>query len=133
VLNGEIYNFRELNSELSALGIHAKTRSDTETLLNAYAAWGPACVKKLNGMYSFIVHDSRNQRLFGARDRMGKKPFYNSHNAGMFAFGSEAKAILQHPAIPCEIDPNAAARYFMHEFVPAPYCIYKGLRKLAGG
>jgi len=133
VLNGEIYNYRELNAELAAMGIHAKTRSDTETCLNAYAAWGSDCVVKLNGMFSFVVYDSRKRLLFGARDRMGKKPFYYYHGRGLFAFASEPKALLQHPAIPCEMDPHAAARYFLHEFVPAPYAIYKNVRKLANG
>ena len=133
VFNGEIYNYREINTELAALGYHAKSRSDTETLLLAYAAWGRKCVGKLNGMFAFVVHDIRNRRLFGARDRMGKKPFYYYHRDGLFVFGSEAKALLQHPAVRREIDPQSAARYFLYEFVPSPFAIFKGMRKLPGG
>jgi asparagine synthase (glutamine-hydrolysing) len=133
VFNGEIYNYRELNTELAALGFQAHSRSDTETLLLAYAAWGPDCLAKLNGMFAFVVHDRRRHRLFGARDRMGKKPFYYFNRNGFFAFASEPKALLQHPAVERNIDPQAAARYFLHEFVPAPYAIYKGMRKLAAG
>lgn len=133
VFNGEIYNYRELNAELETLGFQARTRSDTETLLHAYAAWGKRCVHKLNGMFSFVVHDLRKRRLFGARDRMGKKPFYYFHQDGLFAFASELKALLQHPAVKREVDPQSAARYFLHEFVPAPYSIFKGTRKLGAG
>jgi asparagine synthase (glutamine-hydrolysing) len=133
VVNGEIYNFKDLNTELKTHGVYAHTRSDTETLLNAYKVWGPACVHKLNGMFSFVVQDPRRRILFAARDRMGKKPFYYSHQRGVFVFGSEAKALLPHPVIRAEIDPQAAARYFLHEFVPAPYSIFKGISKLAAG
>ena len=133
VFNGEIYNYREINTELEALGYHARTRSDTETLLHAYAAWGTKCVDKFNGMFSFVIHDIRNRRLFGARDRMGKKPFYYFQSEGLFAFASEPKALLQHPSVKREIDPQAAARYFLHEFVPGPHAIFKGMRKLGGG
>ena len=84
-------------------------------------------------MFYLVIQEPHNRLLFGARDRMGKKPFYYSHQRGLFAFGSELKAILQHPAIDAELDPQAAARYFLHEFVPAPYSIFSGIRKLAAG
>ena len=133
VLNGEIYNFRELNTELAGHGVMARTRSDTESLLNSYKVWGPKCLEKFNGMFGFVVQDPRNRCLFGARDRTGKKPFYYYHRRGLFAFGSELKSLLQHPDIRAVIDPEAAARYFMHEFVPSPYSIFKGIKRLAGG
>ena len=133
VFNGEIYNYEEINVELKSLGYHAKSRSDTETLLLAYAAWGKKCVEKFNGMFAFVIHDIRNRVLFGARDRIGKKPFYYFHKDGLFAFASEPKALLQHPCVKREIDPAAAARYFLQEFVAAPYAIFKDMRKLAGG
>ena len=133
VFNGEIYNYTEINAELKTLGFHARSRSDTETLLLAYAAWGKKCVDKFNGMFAFVVHDIRNRVLFGARDRMGKKPFYYYHKDGLFAFASEPKALLQHPCVKREIDPQAAARYLLHEFVPAPHAIFKDMHKLAGG
>jgi asparagine synthase (glutamine-hydrolysing) len=131
--NGEIYNYLELNAELAALGFHATTRSDTETLLNAYAAWGEKCVDKFNGMFAFVIHDRRKGRLFGARDRLGKKPFYYVRTDSFFAFASEPKALLQHPAIRREIDPDAAARYFVYEFVPGRRAIFKDMRKLGAG
>ena len=133
VYNGEIYNYLELNAELAGLGFTARTRSDTETLLHAYAAWGEACVGKFNGMFSFVFHDATRGKLFGARDRMAKKPFYYVHDGGFFAFASEPKALLHHPAVRRELDLEAAARYLLFEYVPSPYAIYKGMRKLEGG
>jgi asparagine synthase (glutamine-hydrolysing) len=133
VFNGEIYNYLELNAELQARGFPAHSRSDTETLLNAYACWGEACVEKFNGMFAFVIHDRANHRLFGARDRFGKKPFYYACRDGFFAFASEPKALLQHPSLNAQLDARAAARYFLFEFVPEPDCIFKGMRKLRAG
>ena len=130
VFNGEIYNYRALNDELAGLGFAARTRSDTETVLNAYAAWGDECVQRFNGMFAFVVHDERRRRLFGARDRMGTKPLCYLCEHGMFAFASEPGALLQHPAARRELDPEALARYLVFEHVPAPMTIYKGMRKL---
>ena len=101
VFNGEIYNYLELNSDLASQGYRAHSRSDTETLLNAYACWGDACVEKFNGMFAFVIHDRKNKRLFGARDRLGKKPLYYAHSASgdFFAFASEPKALLPAPGV----------------------------------
>jgi asparagine synthase (glutamine-hydrolysing) len=133
--NGEIYNYLDLNRRLQGLGFEARTRSDTETLLHAYAAWGEACLEPLNGMFAFVLHDARRRRLFAARDRMGKKPLYFAHDQrrGWFAFASESKALLQHPDVPRAMDREAAARYLLFEHVPAPQTIYQGVRKLEAG
>jgi asparagine synthase (glutamine-hydrolysing) len=133
VFNGEIYNYLELNAELRGLGFTPRTRSDTETLLLAYAAWGPECVQRFNGMFSFVLFDRPGQVLFAARDRMGKKPLYYCHGGPFLAFASEPKALLRHPRVRREIDPDAVVRYLMFEHVPAPYCIFKGMRKLGAG
>jgi asparagine synthase (glutamine-hydrolysing) len=134
VYNGEIYNYRELNARLADLGHPARTRSDTETILNAYAAWGDRCVERLNGMFAFVVHDAANGRLFGARDRMGEKPLCYVHSGRFFAFASEPKALLQHPALSRRgIDPRSAALYLLFEHVPAPHAIYAGMSKLPAG
>ncbi len=130
VFNGEVYNYRALNDELSTVGFTARTRSDTETVLNAYAAWGDECVQRFNGFFAFVIHDQRQRRLFGARDRMGKKPLCYLCEPGMFAFASEPGALLQHPAAQRALDPEALARYLVFEHVPAPMTIYKGMRKL---
>ena len=131
VFNGEIYNYLELNRQLESKGFRARTRSDTETILHAYAAWGEDCVNHLNGMFAFVIHDERNRTLFGARDRMGKKPLYYVSDGPFFAFASEPKALLQHPAVTREMDHEALARYFVFGHVPAPFSIYRGMRKLA--
>jgi asparagine synthase (glutamine-hydrolysing) len=133
VYNGEIYNYPELNGQLAARGFRARTRSDTETILLAYAAWGEACVEKFNGMFAFLLHDAQQGKLFAARDRMGEKPFYYVHDGSFFAFASEPKALLQHPAVRRELDLEALARYLLFEYVPSPYAIYAGMRKLEAG
>ncbi len=130
VFNGAIYNYRELNRELETLGFHARTRSDTETILHAYAAWGERCVERFNGMFAFVIHDARRRRLFGARDHMGEKPLYYVSNGPLFAFASEPRALLAHPAVGRRLDMEALARYLVFEHVPAPYSIYAGVRKL---
>jgi asparagine synthase (glutamine-hydrolysing) len=133
VFNGEIYNYLELNDQLRNLGFEPRTRSDTETLLLSYAAWGPECVQRFNGMFSFVLFDRPGQRLFAARDRMGKKPLYYYHDGPFLAFASEPKALLQHPRVRRCLDPDALVRYLMFEHVPAPYCIFKGMKKLRAG
>ena len=134
VFNGEIYNYNEINVELKALGFHAKSRSDTETLLLAYAAWGKKCVEKFNGMFAFVVHDIRNRVALRRARPDGQKTFLLfSRKTASSAFASEPKALLQHPCVHREIDPQAAARYFLHEFVPAPYTPFlRACAKLAG-
>jgi asparagine synthase (glutamine-hydrolysing) len=131
--NGEIYNYLEINTELRSLGADFRTRSDTETILKAYAVWGESCLSHFNGMFAFVLYDARTRKLFGARDRMGKKPFFYYHDGQTLVFGSEPKALLAHPAVSTDIDWEAASRYLLHEYVPAPYAIYRGMRKLPAG
>lgn len=92
--NGEIYNFVEVRAELEALGHRFRSHSDTEVLLAAYAAWGPDCLSRLNGMWSFALHDLDRGIIFAARDRFGEKPFHYIDNADCFAFGSEIRQLL---------------------------------------
>lgn len=131
--NGEIYNYREISTELKSLGATFRTLSDTETILKAYAVWGKNCLSHLNGMFAFVLYDPRTNTLFGARDRMGKKPLFYYHDGQTLVFGSEPKALLAHPAVPHDIDWDAATRYFLYEYVPAPYAMYRGMRKLPAG
>lgn len=133
VFNGEIYNYQELNAELRAAGRTIESRSDTETLLAAYAHWGEACVDRLRGMFAFAIHDAQRQMIFAARDPWGKKPFYFSFANDLFCFASEPKAIIAHPAIGARIDHGALAQYLIHDFVPAPYSIFQGIQKLRAG
>jgi len=102
--NGEIYNYREISAELTALGVRFRSHSDTEVLLEAYKQWGAACLKRFNGMFAFALYDSVRGVLFCARDRYGEKPFLFGGDGNFFAFASEYKALLQHPGLPLDID-----------------------------
>lgn len=131
VFNGEIYNFQELVPELTALGHRFKTRSDTEVIVHAWEAWGPACVRRLRGMFAFAIWDRNQQVLFLARDRMGVKPMHYAWlRDGSFIFGSELKVLTAHPVFQRDIDPFAVADYFSLGYVPDPRCIYRNAHKL---
>ena len=136
VFNGEIYNFAELRAELLEAGHVFRTdHSDTEVLLAAYAEWGEAMVDRLNGMWAFVIHDRKRKRLFGSRDRFGKKPFYYHHNParGLFVFASELDALLAHPEVPRSVCAAAVRKYFAYGYVPAPLAMTEGAHKLPGG
>lgn len=134
VFNGEIYNHAELRRELQALGrVFQTDHSDTEVLLHAYAEWGDGFVERLNGMWAFVIYDRERRRLFGARDRFGKKPFYYFHEAGSFGFASELTALKQHPQCPREISRLSLKKYFAYCYIPAPRSIYERVWKLPGG
>ncbi|MEZ0369398.1 MAG: asparagine synthase (glutamine-hydrolyzing) [Candidatus Sericytochromatia bacterium] len=105
--NGEVYNYLELRAELSAMGYAFHSGTDTEVILAAYQAWGPDCVSRFNGMWSFAIWDSLRQRLFCSRDRFGIKPFYYYLSPAGFVFASEPKALLQHPDVPNKADENS--------------------------
>ena len=109
VFNGEIYNFMDLRTELQAKGHIFKTHCDTEVVLQSYAHWGPRCVEQCNGIFAFAVWEHTAQRLFLARDRIGVKPLFYAEIPGGLVFGSEIKALLQHPDVPHEIDQNGVA------------------------
>ncbi|MFH1997038.1 MAG: asparagine synthase (glutamine-hydrolyzing) [Candidatus Omnitrophota bacterium] len=133
VQNGEIYNYKDLEHELKSKGHHFRTRSDTEVILHAYEEYGDDCLEKLDGMFSFAIWDQASRRLFCARDRFGKKPFYYGVFDNQFIFGSEPKAILEHPSARRCVDLQAAARYFAYDYVPSPDTIYKNIKRLEAG
>src|SRR5579885_2395362 len=129
--NGELYNELELRRELEAKGHRYRTASDTESLVHLYEEEGPDFVRRLNGMFGLAIWDARRGRLILARDRMGQKPlFYGELPGGGLAFGSEPKAVLEHPEIGRGLDPGGLARYLFYEYIPAPYSIWRSLRKL---
>ncbi len=111
VFNGEIYNYIELRDELRTMGHEFRTSTDTEVLLASYEKWGEACLSRLNGMWSFVIYDRRENILFGARDRFGVKPFYYYADHAYFAFASEIKALIGLPFIKKEINPRAVFDY----------------------
>jgi len=113
VFNGEIYNHRELRTELEGRGYAFGTRTDTEVLLQAYREWGEDCLARLQGMYAFAIWDSASGRLFAARDRLGIKPFYATPG-GVFAFASEMKALFACPGLDTEPDDDAVVGFLIH-------------------
>lgn len=133
VFNGEIYNHLVLRVELESEEGHFDWRghSDTETLLAALRHWGlENTLKKLNGMFAFALWDEQEKTLALARDRMGEKTLYFGNNNGFFYFGSELKSFKAHPQWQGEIDRNALALYMRYNTIPAPWSIYKGIKKL---
>ena len=130
VCNGEIYNFRELRSELQGKGYRFKTGSDSEVLLHLYDAEGDDFVLRLNGMFDFALWDARRRRLLIGRDRLGVKPLYVLQDWQRLAFASEAKALLALPGVSAELNREVVADYLHLGYVAAPGCIFKGIRKL---
>ena len=133
VFNGEIYNFVALRDELEAKGHVFATRADTEVLVHLYEELGPRCVERLNGMFAFALWDEDRRELVLARDRFGKKPLYYADVGGTLLFGSELKALREHPMCPDEIDAEALSHYLTLEYVPTPLSILRGVRKLPAG
>ena len=130
VYNGEIYNYLELRERLEKLGHTFYTNSDTEAIIHAYDQYGSDCPRHLRGMFAFAIWDERTQELLLARDRVGKKPLLYAHVNGQLVFGSEFSALLQHPDISREIEPEALDYYLSFMCVPAPLTAYKSIRKL---
>jgi asparagine synthase (glutamine-hydrolysing) len=134
VYNGEVYNYRDLRKGLEERGHELYTSSDTEAVLRLYDEEGPDSLRHLRGMFAFAIWDERDQSLFLARDRVGKKPLLYSHQPnGDLIFGSEFNAVLQHPAVSREIDTQAIDQYMSYLCVPAPRTAFKNIRKLEPG
>src|SRR5580692_4115091 len=132
VFNGCIYNYRELRAELAAKGYKFYAPGDTETILKAYAEWGPRCVERFYGMFAFAVWERDSGRVVLARDRLGVKPLYYAERPGRFRFASTLPALLAAGDVDTAIDPAALHHYLSwHAVVPAPRTIIKGVRKLA--
>jgi asparagine synthase (glutamine-hydrolysing) len=145
VFNGEIYNFLELRKNLQQQGVSFRSGTDTEVIIKLYEKLGVDCLEKLNGMFAFALWDKKLNKLFIARDRLGKKPLYyyqeeeQEHTSGeikvnegfgKFAFGSEIKAILALPDIKKEIRLDAVHDFFAYQYIPDPKSIFKHIHKL---
>ena len=132
--NGEIYNFQAVRSELERLGCVFATHSDTEVIVYAWWAWGPACVERFNGMFAFAVWDRPKQTLFLARDRLGVKPLhYAMTSDNHLVFGSELKSLMEHPRVSRVVDPPAVEDYFGYGYVPEPRTVIRDVWKLPPG
>ncbi len=130
MMNGELYNYREVRAELEKLGHKFITKSDTEILPHLYQVYGDALIDHINGMYAFSLWDSRKKKLIIARDRFGEKPLYYGIFDGKLIWASEPKALLAHPSVKAELDLDALRHYVSFDYVPAPMSIYKGIYKL---
>ena len=130
VLNGEIYNYRELRQRLSAKGHRFASDGDTEVIAHLYEEEGPGFVKSLAGMFGLALWDARRRELFLARDRIGKKPLFYAERGGTISFASELWALLADEEISREVDPAALDRFFTYTYVPSPFCAFRAVRKL---
>lgn len=133
IFNGEIYNYKEIQQNLKSKGHSFTTNSDTETILHLYEDIGKECVKKLRGMFAFVIYDKKKHSIFAARDRLGIKPFYYSFKEGEFIFGSEIKALLASTKISKKIDFESLSDYLTYLYIPAPKSIFSMIKKLPTG
>ncbi len=133
VFNGEIYNYRELRQQLLSSGHTLKTHSDTEVIVHLYEEFGTECLSHLRGMFAFAIWDGRTRELFIARDRLGIKPLYFFNRGDTLLFGSEIKALLQHPAVSTSLDRRALSDYLSLKYVPAPRTLFDGIQSLLPG
>jgi asparagine synthase (glutamine-hydrolysing) len=134
MLNGEIYNFREVRTELEAKGHVFRTESDTEVILAGWRQWGPDCLSRLNGMFTIALYDAGDDSLFLARDRLGVKPLFTAElSDGALIFASELKGLLAHPLMRRLPDAHAVEDYLAFGYVPDDASIIAGVKKLAAG
>lgn len=133
ILNGEIYNYRDLRRELEASGHRFRTQSDTETIVHGHEQWGADVTGRLNGIFGFALWDSGAHELLLARDHLGVKPLYYYDDGRRLLFGSEIKAILQDPRVPREVDAQALAIFLAYGYVPSPRTLFRGIHKIPPG
>jgi asparagine synthase (glutamine-hydrolysing) len=133
VMNGEIYNYRELKSRLESRGHRFRSGTDTEVVPHLYEEYGDEAVHLMRGMFTFAVWDKPRRRLLIARDRLGIKPCFYAHANGGLLFASEAKALLCHPDLAREVDFDAFDLYLTFGYVPGPESLFRGVKKLPPG
>jgi asparagine synthase (glutamine-hydrolysing) len=133
VFNGEIFNYIELRKELEEKGHHFRTQSDTEVLVHLYDEYGEDCLSKLNGQFVFSIWDKNKQEMFLARDRVGIRPLFYHHSPELFVFGSEIKAIFEHPKVNREISFEGLAETFTFWTTITPNTVFKGIKECPPG
>jgi asparagine synthase (glutamine-hydrolysing) len=131
--NGCIYNYQDIQRTLRAKGHRFRTHSDTEVIVHAYEEWGPACVEKFNGMWAFAIWDTRNQKLFCSRDRIGIKPFYFVQQPERFTFASEVKALLAARAVKPAADKDGIRHYLTFQYCLADRTMFQNVHSLPPG
>lgn len=130
VFNGEIYNFQALRKDCEAAGVSFRSHSDTEVILALYCRYGVDCLHHLRGMFAIALWDAQRRRLFLARDRVGKKPLNYALTDDGLIFCSEIDPLARHPAVSRDMDPEALELYLQLQYIPAPWTIYRHIRKL---
>jgi len=130
VLNGEIYNYRELREDLRRKGHRFTTDGDTEVIAHLYEEFGTDCVSRLHGMFAFAIWDAKARALLLARDRVGKKPLFYAEVGGLLTFASELRALLEDPEVPTAVDFRALDCFLAYGYVPAPMSAFAAVRKL---
>ena len=130
MMNGELYNYREVRADLEKLGHKFVTQTDTEIVPHLYQEYGDDFVDHINGMFAITLWDTRKKRLIIARDRYGEKPVYYGIFDGKLLYASEPKALLAHPSVTPELNLDALRQYLSFDYVPAPQSIYRGISKL---
>ena len=130
ILNGEVYNFKEIRKELVFLGYCFESESDTEVILKAFHQWGTDCVERFRGMFAFAIHDKNLEKLWIFRDRAGVKPLYYYQKEGLFIYASELKALYKHPRFIKEVDYKALSMFLQFGYIQAPFTIFKNTYKL---
>lgn len=133
VLNGEIFNYIELRSDLKRLGYHFQTESDTEVLLYTYLAFGTECLNKLNGQFALAIWNNETGELFLARDRVGIRPLFYTWTQKSLIFGSEIKTLFEHPDVEAKIDPVSLSQVFTFWSTLTPRTVFKGIYELPPG
>ena len=133
VFNGEIYNFRELRSELQALGCTFKTTSDTEVLLQSWKRWGPDCLIRIEGMFAFALWDNAQKKIYLARDRYGEKPLFVYENNRGISFASEMPPLIRLAGSETQENRSATGLFFLFSYIPAPYGALQGISQLEPG
>jgi asparagine synthase (glutamine-hydrolysing) len=133
VLNGEIYNYRELRDQLKSRGHRFSTESDTEVIVHLYEEYGDRLAERLEGMFAFALWDFKQETLLLARDRLGIKPLFIADVQDGFIFGSEIKSLLASNVVPLDIEWNALDQLLAFNYIPAPLSIYRAIRKVQPG
>jgi asparagine synthase (glutamine-hydrolysing) len=131
VYNGEIYNHEDLRRDLEARGHRYRTRSDTETIVHAYEEWGAECVKRLRGMFAFVLWDRKRRQVFVARDRLGIKPLYWARAGRAFVFASEIKALFAFPGVPRSVALPGVVEHLTLRYAASPATLFAGIEKLS--
>ncbi|HEY9260300.1 asparagine synthase (glutamine-hydrolyzing), partial [Chitinophaga sp.] len=133
IFNGEIYNFKEIRTELEKLGYSFHSGADTEVLIKGYAQWKEKVLDKCIGMFAFVIYDRESREVTLFRDRAGVKPLYYYWHNQTLLFASELKGLCEHPSFKREIDEKSLSLFLQFSYIPAPYTIYKNTHKLKPG